>query len=117
MQAVNLLSTKDHEALLTSTYRDHLRNLNAQLGEKEGPLHINEKASDEVGFAEFDFHREVKSVGGIENIREVIRRDPHLGGLLHTLGYFLVTLNNEGHETTLTRQEGVYRTNCLDCLE
>ena len=116
VHAVNLLSTKDHEALLTNTYKEHVKNLNAQLGDAYGEM-FNAAGAEEVGFAVFDYHAEARKVTGYEGIRDLIRRAPQVGGLIDGLGYCLVTIDEKQADNVVTRQEGVYRTNCLDCLE
>ena len=118
IQIVDLLGSKDHEALLSTSFQEHVKALNAQLGEKEEPL-LSKTAggSDIVGYTEFDFHREVRNAGGIESVRDLIKRDPHLGGSMEYFGYCLAAIDEKNRETFLNRQEGVFRTNCLDCLE
>lgn len=113
-----MLGTKDHEALLSSSFQEHIKALNAQLGEKDGP-YSNEKADggDKIGYAEFDFHREIRNAGGIESVRDLINRHALLGGTMDGFGYCLAAIDGKDRATFLNRQEGVYRTNCLDCLE
>lgn len=169
IQSVNLLSQKDHEALLSSSFREHVRTYNAQYGESDRKAAEAEKLIDAdedevgsagaatmnedygpIGYTEFDFHSKVKSSGGIEYVKDLIRREPTLGGLLDGFAYCLVARerapgnNQETEETAagwenmhdtrgptaaatiregvevetlLQQQEGIYRTNCLDCLE
>lgn len=118
IQIVNLLSTKEHEAALSNAYHEHTRNLNAQLGDTESEKPDGMSAVEHgVSYAEFDFHREAKLAGGIESVRDLIKRDPSFGGAIDSLGYCLVALDEKTGETLLHRQEGVFRTNCLDCLE
>jgi hypothetical protein len=116
IEVVNLLSTKDHEAMLSNAYREHVMSLNAQLGEQEG-LSASGSKQDQVDYVEFDFHKEARTAGGIESVCDLIRRDPQLGGTLDKSGFCLVALDEKSGSTLLHKQEGVYRTNCLDTLE
>lgn len=135
---MNLLSSRDHEALLSNAYRDHIRNANAQLFE-DGTDNI--KHEGEIGYSEFDFHSKVKLAGGIESVRDNIRRDPETGGKIDQFGYCLAGITRyhntsnankkmdggektktkhdeeEVFESLIAKQEGVFRVNCLDCLE
>lgn len=132
---MNLLSSRDHEALLSNAYRDHIRNANAQLFE-DGTDNI--KHEGEIGYSEFDFHSKVKLAGGIESVRDNIRRDPATGGKIDQFGYCLAGITRyhtsnankkmdggektkrdeeEVFESLIAKQEGVFRVNCLDCLE
>lgn len=126
IQAVNLLSSKDHEALLSQAYREHVRTANAQLGMHADVDLVSDEASSsrndlspEIGYTEFDFHSKAKMAGGIESVRDLVRRDPSLGGRIDSFGYCLAAAGGEkaSVETLLSRQEGVFRTNCLDTLE
>lgn len=139
IEIVNLLSSRDHEALLSNAFREHVRNANAQLFEdKEDSItikHGSSKGSNdgEIGYAEFDFHSKVKLAGGIESVRDNIRRDPETGGKIDDFGYCLASVSHasntknaekvgasegdEAFERLIARQEGVFRVNCLDCLE
>ena len=138
VQALNLLSQKEHESLLSVTYREHVRNFNAQMsGQAATTTSIGEPDEDaegrerEIGYTEFDFHNKARLAGGIESVRELIRRDPETGGKVERFGYCVaavqsgdsgssangVSKSGGAKETILSRQEGVFRTNCLDCLE
>lgn len=163
IQAVNLLSTKDHEALLSNAYREHVRNANAQIFELRDDNNSNNLVDfsssnekdkknnttistskdiagpSEIGYTEFDFHSKVKLAGGIESVRDNVKKDYDTGGKIHDFGYCLATVSyfpketaidggrrsnrekqhmeEDQYESLLTRQEGIFRTNCLDCLE
>ncbi|KAK9894329.1 DNase I-like protein [Cystobasidium minutum MCA 4210] len=106
IEVVNLLSSKDHESLLSNAYREHVRNANAQLDDGE------------IEYVEFDFHSKVKLAGGIESVRDNIRRDPETGGRIDEFGYCLANVSHSKvFESLIARQEGVFRVNCLDCLD
>jgi hypothetical protein len=141
VQALNLLSQKEHESLLSVTYREHVRNFNAQMsGQAATTTSTGEPDEDaegrerEIGYTEFDFHNKARLAGGIESVRELIRRDPETGGKVERFGYCVAAVHSGesgsnasrsskndaaggAKETVLSRQEGVFRTNCLDCLE
>jgi len=138
IEVVNLLSSRDHEARLSNAYREHVRNANAQLFE-DNDEHQTVKGKDgeeTIGYTEFDFHSKVKLAGGIESVRDNIRRDPDTGGKIDQFGYCLAAVNHtplkrgeksekegttgdheEVFESLIAKQEGVFRINCLDCLE
>lgn len=116
---VNLLSeTKPGEAELTSLYR---------YGVRHSPLnHRNQKHSAEEDLlteTEFDFHAETKGPSGYEAasyIRRLIQRSAD------AFGYYVCEVvegtnsqdNKRGSRSyPLLHQEGVFRTNCLDCLD
>lgn len=89
---VNLLGSSSGEAMLTSLYRDALRS--AEFG-------------GVVRSTEFDFHHEVKN--GYEGAATI---KPQLRNSSNDYGFFM--LSNDGTQLT---QTGVFRTNCLDCLD
>lgn len=116
IEVVNLLSSKDHEAMLSLAYFQHIRSANAQL------FTSDEKGDSGQGrnieYAEFDFHKEARVAGGIESVRDLIRRDRNLGGKLEDFGYCLLGTGEKSEVPSLIHtQEGVFRTNCLDCLD
>ena len=88
------------------------------LGEKASSNNGHANAP-EIGYTEFDFHSKAKMAGGIESVRELVRRDPTLGGRMESFGYCLAATGGDGRslETLLSKQDGVFRTNCLDTLE
>ncbi|AET40168.1 uncharacterized protein Ecym_5414 [Eremothecium cymbalariae DBVPG len=98
IHVVNLLSTKYSEMELTRRYRSHLeRSRNLKLGEN-------------VFMTDFDFHRETKDQGfsAASRIRPMIEKS-----LLEN-GYFSYDVK-EGK--AISKQRGVFRVNCLDCLD
>lgn len=93
---VNLLSkTKPAEVAVLNNYKQLYRNSNHK---------------EEIAFSEFDFHHETKGVGfaGATKIMPLLRQS------LENFGWFVFDLK-EGE--VVTRQDGVFRTNCLDCLD
>lgn len=137
VEVVNLLSSRDHEALLSNAYREHVRNANAQLFEDNDNGKSSSVNGNEIGYTEFDFHSKVKLAGGIESVRDNIRRDPDTGGKIDQFGYCLAGVSytpvrnkeesrksgstgqnqEEVFESLIAKQDGVFRVNCLDCLE
>lgn len=90
---VNLLGSATGEAMLTSLYSDALR---------------ASDFGDSVRATVFDFHHEVKN--GYEGATTV---KPQIRNSANQYGFYF---QNEADETQLT-QNGVFRTNCLDCLD
>lgn len=130
IQVLNLLSSRDHEALLSNAYREHVRNANAQLfddNDSEKIPGVHSRTNEEIGYTEFDFHAKVKLAGGIESVRNNIRRDPDTGGSIDQFGFCLAGVSHTPHhqnqeheevfESLIAKQNGVFRVNCLDCLE
>jgi hypothetical protein len=121
---VNLLSeSKPGEAELTSRYQYHVRhsplNQAVELGGASN--------SQVLQASEFDFHAETKGPGGYE-AASMIKRLIHDRG--ENFAYFLckdmdrLGAGSGSEEEVLRRgatvflqQEGVFRTNCLDCLD
>jgi hypothetical protein len=117
---VNLLSeTKPGEAELTKLYRN---------GVKYSALNrVMEKGSQDhqlLRETEFDFHAETKGPNGYE-AASMIRRliDSSAEGFAYYLSEDLEDSADDVHEqirrrtVVVLQQEGVFRTNCLDCLD
>jgi hypothetical protein len=103
IEIVTLLGTREGESMLANGYREHLR----ASGLAEG-------SEAKVGMTEFDFHARTR-LDGIEGVRELLRREPGVGGQLEKLGYCLVAYDAEkGDREVLVGQQGVFRVNCLD---
>ncbi|KAH6671128.1 SacI homology domain-containing protein [Halenospora varia] len=120
VHVVNLLSeTKPGEAELTNLYR---------YGVRHSPLnHPGEKDSQDhelLRETEFDFHAETKGPNGYEAasmIRRIIENSAD--GFAYYLSEDMVDpaddAREKSHQRTVVvlQQEGVFRTNCLDCLD
>ncbi|KAI2629839.1 SacI homology domain-containing protein [Hypoxylon sp. NC1633] len=116
---VNLLSaTKPGEAELTNLFHYGLQHCSlARVGEKESSDHALLRETD------YDFHAETKAVG-YEAAREIRRYIEHSAD---GFAYYLAELTDDmidtneptGHQrmVVVLQQEGVFRTNCLDCLD
>jgi hypothetical protein len=99
VHAINLLGTKENEAILTNAYSHHLQTARSSgLG------------ADLVGMTHFDFHNAVR-VGGHDSIQEVIKRK---GGVRDAIERFEFTIVDNTRDELITEQKGVFRTNCLD---
>ena len=121
---LNLLSeTKPGEVEISARYRAHIAHspLNQILGVVEEPDHR------ELQESHFDFHAETKGPGGYE-AASLVRR--LIQNRAEGFAYFLsdeVTSPGPGTAssdkashmgpTVVLQQEGVFRTNCLDCLD
>jgi hypothetical protein len=121
IHVVNLLSNeKQSELDLTHRYRSHIRN--SPLNQKTG---VNSPDHDLVKLTEYDFHAETRGPGGYEMASMIAQwiQDSAEG-----FGYYVseeVEENTKNHGTeyvvrrvmTRLQQEGIFRTNCLDCLD
>ncbi|KIJ37381.1 hypothetical protein M422DRAFT_211433 [Sphaerobolus stellatus SS14] len=100
VHAVNLLGSKENETSLTTAYAQHLR-----AGKTAG--------GDAIGFTNFDFHATVRALGHDSVPREVIR----IPDLHRDTDKFAWTTCDLSTDEVITSQQGVFRTNCLDCLD
>ncbi|KAJ7648494.1 DNase I-like protein [Mycena rosella] len=100
VHAINLLGTKENEALLTSAYGRHLQIARGALGED---LHITH----------FDFHNAVR-VGGHDSVSRDLRRLDSVANHVDQYGFTMCDANSDD---LVTEQKGIFRTNCLDCLD
>lgn len=94
---VNLLSkTKSSEVTLSREYKKHYKVL-------------EQKKPDSVFFTDFDFHQETaRSYADADRILRYLHES------LEDFGYFCYDLKAK---ETIMEQQGVFRTNCLDCLD
>ncbi|KIJ26452.1 hypothetical protein M422DRAFT_272497 [Sphaerobolus stellatus SS14] len=90
--AVNLAEQTGKEGAVTTAYRESMQELN----------------SPDAQYHEYDFHAETKGMR-YENISKLIQQ---LQRSFEHQGFFWVS---EG--TILSQQKGVYRVNCIDCLD
>ncbi|KAI6047496.1 SacI homology domain-containing protein [Pisolithus marmoratus] len=100
VHAINLLGSKENEATLTAAYANHLnraRNI----------------WSDQLGITLYDFHFAVRTAGHDSIIRD-IERLKSISDRMERFGY---TLADASTGELITEQGGVFRTNCLDCLD
>ncbi|PIL37300.1 hypothetical protein GSI_00993 [Ganoderma sinense ZZ0214-1] len=100
VHAINLLGTKENEALLTTAYARHMSITRRSVG-------------DTVGITNFDFHTAVK-YGGHESVFRDVRR---LESVVDNIERFGFAMADAGSNEIITEQKGIFRTNCLDCLD
>lgn len=117
VHVVNLLSkTKLGEVELSDGFRRHIRSSDL-VGNSRG---TNGRANPSLLVnTEYDFHAETKTIG-YEAARSVLRI---LDDSANAFGYFQMEDLPAGEglpqnsTVTVLQQEGVFRTNCLDCLD
>ncbi|KAF2749648.1 hypothetical protein M011DRAFT_484373 [Sporormia fimetaria CBS 119925] len=123
IHVVNLLSNeKPSEIDLSNRYRYHIEhsalntNMNGNDSKDQGEL---------LHLTEYDFHAETRGPGGYELASMIVRYIRHSAD---GFGYYLCEEPEEharthGYDqvlrrpTSILQQEGVFRTNCLDCLD
>ncbi|KAG2158469.1 phosphoinositide polyphosphatase [Suillus bovinus] len=89
---VNLAEQHGKEETITNAYREYATKLDAK----------------DVHYCEFDFHHETRGLK-YENISKLINQ---LERVFETQGFFWVSNN-----MLLSKQKGVFRVNCIDCLD
>ncbi|TDL29681.1 DNase I-like protein, partial [Rickenella mellea] len=100
VHAINLLGTKENEAILSSAYAHHVHIARGVFG-------------NDIGISHFDFHNVVRLVGHEGVVREL----RHIDALRESLDKFGYTMYDPAFGELLSEQAGVFRTNCLDCLD
>ncbi|KAK4053062.1 Inositol-1,4,5-trisphosphate 5-phosphatase 1 [Microbotryomycetes sp. JL201] len=104
VHCINLLSSKDGEAALTSSYSAHL----STAGQ------IEERLRQHVSMTEFDFHAKSR-LGGIESVKSQLAS--LIGDAEQQFGACLINVEKGGAGSLVIGQQGVFRTNCKDCLD
>ncbi|KAF8238902.1 inositol polyphosphate phosphatase [Tricholoma matsutake] len=100
LHAINLLGIKENEASLTSAYDRHLQIARGAIG-------------DDLSITHYDFHDAVR-IGGHDS---VIRDISHLESIVDHVDRFGFSMCDAGSDDIVTDQKGIFRTNCLDCLD
>ncbi|KAI5119505.1 hypothetical protein M0805_002441 [Coniferiporia weirii] len=101
VHAINLLGSKENEAILSAAYTQHLYAArNAVFG-------------NDIGITHFDFHAAVR-IGGHESVLRELKRQEGIQDNSDKFGY---TLFDSSLQEVVIEQSGVFRTNCLDCLD
>ncbi|KAJ7180325.1 inositol polyphosphate phosphatase [Mycena crocata] len=100
VHAINLLGTKENEASLTNAYGRHLQLARVVLG-------------DELHITHYDFHNAVR-VGGHDSVVRDLRRLESIADHVDKYGF---TMSDANSDDMVTDQKGIFRTNCLDCLD
>lgn len=121
VHVVNLLSNeKQNEIDLSQRYRGHVRNSPLNYGgDREDREH------ELIKLTEYDFHAETRGPGGYEAASMIAR---WIQGSAEGFNYYLSEeveedVRNNGEDCvvrrpmTILQQEGIFRTNCLDCLD
>lgn len=122
VHVVNLLSaSKIGESELTKTLRFHIENSPLRHGKQD-----RSSATDFLRLTEFDFHAETRGPIGYEGAALIRAR---IEESAESFAYFLTEETSVGYRDLLTSrdsreqpsvillQEGIFRTNCLDCLD
>ncbi|KAM0557184.1 hypothetical protein ACHAPJ_005447 [Fusarium lateritium] len=97
LQIVNLVEKHGVEATIGSAYQDSIEQLNKEAGQDQ-----------KIPFEWFDFHAACRGMK-FENVSML------LDLLRDEIESFGSTVHKEGEQ--LSRQQGVFRTNCMDCLD
>ncbi|CAK5262838.1 unnamed protein product [Mycena citricolor] len=100
VHAINLLGTKENEASLTNAYARHVQIAREGLG-------------DSINISHFDFHNHVR-VGGHDSVSRELRRMDRIATHVDEYGF---TMCDATTDEVVTEQKGIFRTNCLDCLD
>ncbi|KAJ7228451.1 inositol polyphosphate phosphatase, partial [Mycena pura] len=100
VHAINLLGIKENETSLTNAYARHLQIAREALG-------------DDLCITHFDFHNAVR-IGGHDNVVRDLRRLESINDHIDKFGFTMCDANSD---ELVTEQKGVFRTNCLDCLD
>jgi hypothetical protein len=121
IHVVNLLShEKPQEIELSQKYRKHIANSPLNYG-----IEKNDREHELLKLTEYDFHAETRGPGGYEAASMIAR---WIQGSADSFAYYLseeveerARINGEDRiirrSMTILQQEGIFRTNCLDCLD
>ncbi|KAF2854632.1 hypothetical protein T440DRAFT_464773 [Plenodomus tracheiphilus IPT5] len=121
IHVVNLLSNeKPSEIELSQKYRGHVRNSPLNQGSDKG-----DRTHELLRLTEYDFHAETRGPSGYEAASLIAR---WIQTSAEGFNYYLSeetedNVRNNGQDyvvrrpMTILQQEGIFRTNCLDCLD
>ncbi|CAI6341584.1 unnamed protein product [Periconia digitata] len=121
IHVVNLLSNeKQNEIDLSTRYRHHVRH--SPLNDSAGK---SSREHELITLTEYDFHAETRGPGGYEMASMISQ---WIQGSADSFAYTLLeevedNVRSNGQDylvkrpATILQQEGVFRTNCLDCLD
>ncbi|PWN31587.1 DNase I-like protein [Meira miltonrushii] len=118
VHALNLLGARDAETVLAAAYAEHMRNSEAEevyLSSLSKEDAINPTEGDDIesiGLTNFDFHATTRATGGLDGTKADLKRLGPVQSKRAAFGYALVDKNQ-----LIQHQQGVFRTNCLDCLD
>ncbi|OJJ43013.1 hypothetical protein ASPZODRAFT_136894 [Penicilliopsis zonata CBS 506.65] len=124
VHVVNLLSElKPGEAALSSKFRRHVRSSALTIRNEESPSSSDHSL---LRMTEYDFNAETRGLQGYEASHQI---KYELMDSLDGFSYFVSEDRGEGAKNTIPtnhgvrsstvvlQQEGIFRTNCLDCLD
>ena len=137
IHVVNLLSeAKPGEAELTQCYRYGLKHTPLSRRDEKGGMGSNPDDHSLIRSTEYDFHAETKGPTGYEAAQEIRR---YIENSADGFAYYLAVEMDDDNNTqkggrsmarklsstsilhrrfvVVLQQEGVFRTNCLDCLD
>ncbi|WRT65736.1 uncharacterized protein IL334_002684 [Kwoniella shivajii] len=115
VHAINLLGQKDAESMLSSAYSQHLESLKHTLEtnpDKDNSL--DDQARGTLDLTPYDFHYVVK-IGGHEMVKYDFSM--RLNEVVDSMEDFGWTAIDTGTGGVVEKQQGIFRTNCLDCLD
>ncbi|KAJ9095489.1 hypothetical protein QFC20_006632 [Naganishia adeliensis] len=110
VHAINLLGGGESEQVLSEAYNKHLQSLINTLRSDEETFETN----DPVGLTAYDFHAQVRA-GGHDLVKEDFQQ--RLAAIREAREKFRWTVIDRAGGELVERQQGVFRTNCLDCLD
>nr|XP_019050419.1 phosphatidylinositol phosphate phosphatase [Kwoniella bestiolae CBS 10118]OCF29349.1 phosphatidylinositol phosphate phosphatase [Kwoniella bestiolae CBS 10118] len=115
IHAINLLGQKDAESMLSSAYSHHLESLNHTL-ESNPEKHdtVDDRTRGTIDLTPYDFHYAVK-MGGHEMVKYDFSM--RLNEVVDSMERFGWTAIDCGDGQVIEKQDGVFRVNCLDCLD
>ncbi|CAI2170688.1 3458_t:CDS:10 [Funneliformis geosporum] len=98
INCINLTELTNREAIVGGAFRDAINSC------KEDP---------NIEYIEFDFHKECKGMKyeNISRLIEILERN------FNKIGYFWQASKTTGDVEIHCKQAGVFRTNCMDCLD
>jgi hypothetical protein len=117
VHVINLLSMdKPQEVELTRRYRYHIAHSSLNQLEKGGAT-----GHEQLRSTEYDFHAETRGPGGYEAASAIAN---YIQDSADGFAYYLseeveekTTGQHIRRPVTILQQEGIFRTNCLDCLD
>jgi hypothetical protein len=121
VHVVNLLSNEKQQELdLSDRYRRHIKSSPYNSGNEK-----SDREHDLVKLTEYDFHAETRGPGGYEAASMIAR---WIQSSADAFAYYLseevderARVNGQDQMVrrtmTILQQEGIFRTNCLDCLD
>ncbi|OWZ31660.1 phosphatidylinositol phosphate phosphatase [Cryptococcus neoformans c45] len=116
IHAINLLGQKDAESMLSQAYSSHLASLKSALDKAppEEKERMNAAPRGALELSPYDFHSAVR-LGGHGKVRYDL--DKSLREVVSSRERFGWTVVDMDNGDVVEEQQGVFRTNCLDCLD